>query len=74
MKSVLRHEVHIRNVLIRSWVFYEHPNFFGRQYELEKGGVPMLLWGALKIHYGMSIGQSIAMFVCAKFLKFAKSG
>lgn len=30
-------EVHSCNVLDGAWVFYEHPNYRGRQYLLERG-------------------------------------
>lgn len=45
----LRHEVLSCKVLAGSWVFYEHPNFCGRQYLLEKGEYRHHSeWGALK--------------------------
>ena len=57
MKSVhekwLRHEVHSCKVLEGSWVFFEHPNFCGRQYLLEKGEYRHYLeWGALRAMVG----------------------
>ena len=45
----LRHEVQSCKVLQGSWVFFEHPNFCGRQYLLEKGEYRHHSeWGALK--------------------------
>uniref|UniRef100_A0A8D3ALL7 Crystallin, gamma S4 n=1 Tax=Scophthalmus maximus TaxID=52904 RepID=A0A8D3ALL7_SCOMX len=53
MKTVqekwLRQEVQSCKVLAGSWVFFEHPNFCGRQYLLEKGEYRHHSeWGALK--------------------------
>ncbi|XP_039673069.1 gamma-crystallin S-like [Perca fluviatilis] len=53
MKSIqekwLRREVQSCKVLEGSWIFFEHPNFCGRQYLLEKGEYRHHSeWGALK--------------------------
>uniref|UniRef100_A0A8C9ZYA0 Crystallin, gamma S4 n=1 Tax=Sander lucioperca TaxID=283035 RepID=A0A8C9ZYA0_SANLU len=53
MKSIqekwLRREVQSCKVLEGSWIFFEHPNFCGRQYLLEKGEYRHhSAWGALK--------------------------
>ncbi|KAA8593077.1 hypothetical protein FQN60_018532 [Etheostoma spectabile] len=53
MKSIqekwLRREVQSCKVLEGSWIFFEHPNFCGRQYQLEKGEYRHHSeWGALK--------------------------
>ncbi|XP_022071171.1 gamma-crystallin S-1-like [Acanthochromis polyacanthus] len=57
MKSVpekwFRYEVHSCKVLEGSWVFYEHPNFCGRQYLLEEGEYRTPSdWGALRANVG----------------------
>ncbi|AWP13629.1 putative beta-crystallin S-1-like [Scophthalmus maximus] len=57
MKTVqekwLRQEVQSCKVLAGSWVFFEHPNFCGRQYLLEKGEYRHHSeWGALKGNVG----------------------
>ncbi|KAG7219717.1 hypothetical protein INR49_018880 [Caranx melampygus] len=57
MKSVqekwLRQEIQSCKVLEGCWVFYEHPNFCGRQYLLEKGEYRHHSeWGALKAVVG----------------------
>uniref|UniRef100_A0A8C4D6A9 Crystallin, gamma S4 n=1 Tax=Dicentrarchus labrax TaxID=13489 RepID=A0A8C4D6A9_DICLA len=57
MKSVhekwLRPEVRSCKVMEGSWVFFEHPNFCGRQYLLEKGEYRNhSAWGALKAIVG----------------------
>ena len=57
MKSVqekfLRREVQSCEVLDGSWVFFEHPNFSGRQYLLEKGEYRHHSeWGAPKATVG----------------------
>ncbi|XP_049449883.1 gamma-crystallin S-1-like [Epinephelus fuscoguttatus] len=45
----VRQEVQSCKVLEGSWIFYEHPNFCGRQYLLEKGEYRHHSeWGALK--------------------------
>ncbi|MEQ2237603.1 hypothetical protein ILYODFUR_024751 [Ilyodon furcidens] len=49
----LQHEVMSCKVLEGSWVFYEHPNFSGRQYLLEKGEYESPSgWGALTATVG----------------------
>ncbi|KAL3055962.1 hypothetical protein OYC64_018630 [Pagothenia borchgrevinki] len=49
----LRHQVQSCKVLEGSWIFYEHPNFCGRQYMLEKGDYRHhSAWGALKSNVG----------------------
>uniref|UniRef100_A0A8C3F1E0 Crystallin gamma S n=1 Tax=Chrysemys picta bellii TaxID=8478 RepID=A0A8C3F1E0_CHRPI len=41
-------EIHACKVLEGAWVFYEHPNFRGRQYLLEKGEYRKPVdWGAV---------------------------
>ncbi|XP_047457323.1 gamma-crystallin S-1-like [Mugil cephalus] len=57
MKSLLekwlRQEVQSCKVLDGSWVFFEHPNFSGRQYLLEKGEYRHHLeWGAVRATVG----------------------
>uniref|UniRef100_A0A8C6TH58 Crystallin, gamma S4 n=1 Tax=Neogobius melanostomus TaxID=47308 RepID=A0A8C6TH58_9GOBI len=57
MKSVpeqwQRNEVLSCKVLVGPWVFYEHPNFSGRQYLLEKGDYRHHTeWGALRSTVG----------------------
>lgn len=57
MKSLqekwLQREVKSCKVLEGSWVFYEHPNFSGRQYLLEKGEYASPTeWGALTATVG----------------------
>ncbi|XP_072253752.1 gamma-crystallin S-1-like [Leuresthes tenuis] len=57
MKSVqekfLRREIQSCEVLDGSWVFFEHPNFSGRQYLLEKGEYRHYSeWGAPKATVG----------------------
>ncbi|XP_053184252.1 gamma-crystallin S-like [Scomber japonicus] len=48
-----RREVQSCKVLDGSWVFFEHPNFCGRQYLLEKGEYRHpSVWGALKATVG----------------------
>ncbi|CAB1445327.1 unnamed protein product [Pleuronectes platessa] len=48
-----RQEVQSCKVLDGSWVFFEHPNFCGRQYLLEKGEYKHHSeWGALKAAVG----------------------
>lgn len=49
----LRQEVQSCKVLEGTWVFFEHPNFSGRQYLLEKGEYHHCSeWGALKAVVG----------------------
>ncbi|KAK1903484.1 Gamma-crystallin 1 [Dissostichus eleginoides] len=49
----LRHQVQSCKVLEGSWILYEHPNFCGRQYMLEKGDYRHhSAWGALKSNVG----------------------
>ncbi|XP_029980152.1 gamma-crystallin S-1-like [Sphaeramia orbicularis] len=49
----LRLEVQSCKILEGTWVFYEHPNFSGRQYLLEKGEYQHHTeWGALRATVG----------------------
>ncbi|XP_054471821.1 gamma-crystallin S-1-like [Anoplopoma fimbria] len=49
----IRQEVQSCKVLEGSWIFFEHPNFSGRQYLLEKGEYRQHSeWGALKATVG----------------------
>ncbi|KAJ8003954.1 hypothetical protein DPEC_G00153760 [Dallia pectoralis] len=46
-------EVHSANVLDGTWVFYEHPNYRGRQHLLERGEYRRFSeWGAMQASVG----------------------